>query len=114
MFRRLLSKIVTKHLSSSIKEEKAAPVTREIVPPLDKLTGLVLYKFDACPYCKVVMRVINHLDIDVEYRDTRKDSNWREDLFRRTNRTQVPCLFIDGDPMFESMDIVAWLQKEHQ
>ncbi len=114
LFRRLLSKIVTKHLSSSIDVENTSPVTREIVPPLEKLNGLVLYKFDSCPYCKVVMRVINHLNIDVEYRDTRMDRKWREDLLRRTNRTQVPCLFIDGEPMFESMDIVTWLKAEFQ
>ena len=113
--RRLLSKIVTKHTSSSIKEEIAPPVKEEeIAPPLETLTGLVLYKFDACPYCKVVQRVIKHLDIEVEYRDTRNNRAWREDLLRRTNRTQVPCLFIDGEPMFESMDIVAWLKKEYQ
>jgi glutaredoxin len=25
---------------------------------------------------------------------------------------QVPCLFIDGDPMYESDDIVAWMKRE--
>ena len=26
-------------------------------------------------------------------------------------KRQVPCLFIDGDPLYESLDIIDWLQK---
>ena len=72
---------------------------------------LVLYKFDACPYCFRVMRAIDKLGVQVEYRDTRADPRWRADLIQKTGMTQVPCLFIDGKPMFESADIVSWLQK---
>jgi len=79
--------------------------------PLQPLTGLVLYKIDACPYCKVVLRVVANLNLDITFRDTKEDSNWRRDLKRRTGRTQVPCLFIDGQPMFESKEIVSWLKR---
>lgn len=24
---------------------------------------------------------------------------------------QVPCLFIDGEPLYESMDIIKWLEE---
>ena len=71
---------------------------------------LVLYKFDSCPYCRRVQRVIVDLGLPVEQRDTRLDRAHREALYRQTGRTQVPCLFIDGQPMFESADIIAWLQ----
>ena len=27
---------------------------------------------------------------------------------------QVPCLFIDGIPMYESLDIIDWLEKHPQ
>ena len=73
---------------------------------------LVLYKFDSCPACRRVFRAIDDLDVAIEYRDTRTERQWRADLMKRTGRTQVPCLFIDGDPMFESRDIAAWL-REH-
>lgn len=28
-----------------------------------------------------------------------------------TGKNMVPCLYIDGKPMFESMDIMDWLDK---
>jgi glutathione S-transferase len=28
-----------------------------------------------------------------------------------TGRGTVPCLFVDGAPMFESAEIVAWLEQ---
>ena len=29
---------------------------------------------------------------------------------KQTGRNTVPCLYIDGKPMFESRDIAAWLE----
>ncbi|MBS4843870.1 MAG: glutathione S-transferase domain-containing protein, partial [Collinsella sp.] len=26
-------------------------------------------------------------------------------------KRQVPCLFIDGKPLYESSDIIAWVQE---
>ena len=72
---------------------------------------LALYKFDSCPYCKRVFRTIDQLDVNIEYRDTRSGPDWRKDLRDKTGRTQVPCLFIDGEPLFESSDISAYLSK---
>jgi len=71
---------------------------------------LVLYKFDACPYCLRVMRALKKLDVAVTLRDTMREPDARDALISATGRTQVPCLFIDGEPLFESADIVAWLE----
>ena len=78
------------------------------------MSKLVLYKFDACPYCVRVKRAIEQLQCSeqIEHRDTRLEPRWRGDLLARTGRTQVPCLFINGEPLFESLDIVAFL-KQH-
>jgi glutaredoxin len=74
---------------------------------------LVLYKFDRCPYCRRVMRHIDTLGVQVEYRDTRQSSTWQADLFEKTGRTTVPCLFVDGQPMYESREINDWLSSEY-
>ena len=29
-------------------------------------------------------------------------------------KEQIPCLFIDGQPLYESQDIVKWLRKNPQ
>ena len=71
---------------------------------------LALYKTDTCPYCVRVFAAIRRLGVDVEYRD-RGDRKWHADLVARTGRTQVPCLLIDETPMFESADIIRFLEK---
>jgi glutaredoxin 3 len=77
-----------------------------------KPVDLVLYKFDACPFCGNVMDVIDRLGVAVRYRDTRTEPGAREELTRIGGKPQVPCLFIDGRPMYESADIMRYLENE--
>ena len=93
----------------------AAPQPSEAAPATRPDHELVLYKYDACPYCRRVMQLIDKLGLEdtIEYRDTRRDPKWRSDLIEQTGRTQVPCLFIDGKAMFESGDINNWLQSNY-
>ena len=76
---------------------------------------LELYKFDSCPYCR---RVMNHIAsagrTDVAYRDIHESRENRERLIRDGGMEQVPCLFIDGKPLYESMDIIRWLDEHPQ
>lgn len=73
---------------------------------------LELYKFDSCPYCR---RVMNFIEIvgrtDIEYHDIHKNAADRERLIRDSGMEQVPCLFIDGTPLYESLDIIRWLEE---
>ena len=73
---------------------------------------LELYKYDTCPYCVMVMRTIEELGIDVEMHDIRKNADDLERLVRVGGKRQVPCLFVDGVPMYESMDIIIWLRQQ--
>ena len=71
---------------------------------------LVLYKKDSCPYCQRVMRWIDAEwagRAPIAYRVTEPAA--AEELVRVGGKRQVPCLFVDGTPMYESGDIVAYL-----
>ena len=72
---------------------------------------LELYYFDECPYCQLVLEAIERLKLtrQVAMKNTRREPGFREKLMKDTGRTTVPCLYIDGKPMFESRDIVRWL-----
>lgn len=71
---------------------------------------LELFKFDACPFCQRVQRRVRELGIEgIRLRDTQRDQGAAADLVARGGMQQVPCLFIDGEPMYESADIDAWL-----
>lgn len=72
---------------------------------------LKLYKRDTCPYCQLVMRVIKELDAPVTLCDITTDPANLEELLKVGGKQQVPCLFIDGKPLYESADIINWLRQ---
>lgn len=73
-----------------------------------------LYYYDSCPFCVRVLRTLQGLDIEVELCNILSDSRHRTKLQQATGRTTVPCLRIekgnDSQWMFESMDIIRFLQ----
>lgn len=82
------------------------------VPSPDVERTLVLYKYDSCGYCRLVLRVLERSpEVEVTYRDVLREQGARAELREKTGRTQVPCLFIDGVALFESSDIVTWLRQ---
>ena len=73
---------------------------------------LELYKKDTCPYCRKVMSFISSTGrTDIVYKDIIEDPEAAETLVRVGGKRQVPCLFIDGKPLYESMDIIKWLES---
>jgi glutaredoxin 2 len=73
---------------------------------------LELYKFDSCPYCVKVMRVVDALRVPVTMRDIMEDASAARRLVEVGGDDQVPCLFVDGKPMYESADIVDFLNEK--
>ena len=72
---------------------------------------LDLYMFETCPYCRKVMREIEAQGRkDITYHDIHKNEEDRQTLIRVGGKEQVPCLFINGQPMDESDEIVSWLK----
>ncbi|KAL3942112.1 MAG: hypothetical protein SGBAC_003649 [Bacillariaceae sp.] len=75
--------------------------------------NLILYEYDASPYCKRVREMINLLDLTVEYRPCpgARGGKFSQELLERTGRQTVPFL-IDpntGVEMFESSDQIEYL-----
>lgn len=76
---------------------------------------LELYKFDTCPYCVRVFKAIEKSGrTDIEMHDIMKSEADYKRLLAVGGIDQVPCLFIDGTPMYESLDIIDWLEKHPQ
>lgn len=75
-----------------------------------KTPTLDFYYFEECPYCQRVIRTIKKLNILVNWNNIHEDSKHMNFLVDATGRRTVPCLFIDGKPMHESLDIIEWLE----
>jgi len=67
------------------------------------------YKVD-CPHCQKVIRFMNRCGIAFPLFDTQREPALEEMLLCQTGMDQVPCLMINGRPLFESDDIITWLE----
>ncbi len=76
---------------------------------------LDLYMFPTCPFCRRVIGAIEEAGrTDIVLHDIHKSEEDRRTLVETGGKEQVPCLFIDGQPLYESMDIIAWLKAHPQ
>ena len=122
MFRRISGMPSVDTPSPAASVEQSTPATPVPSPPVERkneptdrnqdVPELILYGRSSCPYCVRVDRVIEEMGVEdkIIRRHTGYGTEWRADLRNRTGSTQVPCLFIDGTPMFESLDIIDWMR----
>ena len=71
---------------------------------------LTLYMTEWCPYCQKVLRFMEQNNITLPLKNTSTDPANRQELLKIGGKTQVPCLVIDGKALYESDDIIEWLE----
>ena len=73
---------------------------------------LEYYYKKTCPFCLKVTKFINKNDLKdkIEFKDIEEKEEYVNELVSVGGSKQVPCLFIDGKPMYESSDIIAYLK----
>lgn len=79
------------------------------------LEPLVIFNMEGSPYCRKVREALSELDLEYVARNMPKGSPKRQELIERGGKFQVPYL-VDpnsGKEMYESDDIVAYLQAEY-
>jgi glutaredoxin len=70
-----------------------------------------LYYYEQCPFCVRVLRKIHELELKkITYRNTLEEPEYHQQHVQKTGRSTVPCLYIDGEPLFESLEINTWLE----
>ena len=75
--------------------------------------SLELYYYPECPFCQRVLRAIDANGYEgIELKNIHADAEADATLVRVGGKHQVPCLFVDGVPMYESLDIIDWLARE--
>ena len=71
---------------------------------------LELFVMTGCPFCGKVLNFLKSTGrTDVQILNITADPAANERLLREGGMDQVPCLFIDGKPLYESGDIIEWL-----
>ncbi|NLY77722.1 MAG: NrdH-redoxin [Tissierellia bacterium] len=79
------------------------------------MRNLKLYYKEECPFCKKVIQYMKRKNIsNVEMMDIKADPKNQEDLIRLGGKDQVPMLLIDGEPLYESGDIIQWFKDNYE
>ena len=74
------------------------------------MKDLKFYYMEGCPYCNKVRNYMKENEISVEMVDIHADPKNAQDLISLGGNDQVPMLLIDGEPLYESDDIIEWFK----
>ncbi len=76
---------------------------------------LELFMSDHCPFCRLVKGEIEAQGrTDIEFCNIEQSDAHLNRLVTVGGKKQIPCLFVDGKPMYESQDIIKWLKANPQ
>ena len=102
--------------SSSFSKVTPQPQFMQIGTFKRPVEPIVMYEFDACPFCKKVREMCSFLDLDVLYRPCPSGGvTFRPEAVKLGGKSSFPYM-VDpntGTAMYESDDIIAYLAKEY-
>ena len=70
-----------------------------------------LFYKPSCRYCRKVTDYLEQSGKTIDMKEVKTDSD-RQKLIEIGGKSQVPCLVIDGKPLYESDAIIDWLKKQ--
>ena len=77
--------------------------------------SLILYQYQACPFCVKVRRAMKRQGLKIETRDVKRNDAARDELLVGGGDLKVPCLRIDESErgvhwMYESKNNIGYLE----
>lgn len=75
---------------------------------------LTLYFHLDCPFCIRVLNYLNKVNKAVELKNIKDQPHAKEELLSIGGKLQVPCLVIDGEALYESLDIIRWISENKE
>ncbi|MFA5260138.1 MAG: glutaredoxin [Candidatus Omnitrophota bacterium] len=75
------------------------------------MNELLLYYKSTCPSCQKVLHFIDEQGIELPLKNIDQNAEFRKELLAIGGKPQVPCLFINGQVLYESEMIVDWLKR---
>ncbi|NLM05836.1 MAG: hypothetical protein GX219_02795 [Tissierellia bacterium] len=74
-----------------------------------------LFVTKMCPFCKIVERHIKKNDLEEYFEIIDINEKANLDEYKKISTVdQVPCLVVDGKPMYESLDIIKWIKNTYK
>ncbi|MFO3715224.1 MULTISPECIES: glutaredoxin family protein [Anaerococcus] len=64
-----------------------------------------------CPYCQKVESFMEENNIEIEVVNIENDRDAMRELIEKGGKRQIPCLYHDGEYLYESDDIIEFLKE---
>jgi len=75
---------------------------------------VMLYYSPRCPYSKKVLSYLKQTGITIPMKNVNGDAAAKEELLKNGGYMIVPCLFVDGTPIYDSSKIIEWLSENQE
>ncbi|HPB67552.1 MAG TPA: glutaredoxin [Candidatus Omnitrophota bacterium] len=73
----------------------------------------LLYYKSTCPYCQKVLNFIDEQGIELPLKNIDQNAEYRKELLNIGGKSQVPCLFVNGQVLYDTDQIVDWLKQNY-
>ena len=80
----------------------------------ETMTDYKLYVGTVCRFCKKVEDFMNENNIDIPLVNINEDRSAMLELVEKGGKRQVPCLYHDGEYLYESDDIIKFLSENYK
>ncbi|MDD7767085.1 MULTISPECIES: glutaredoxin family protein [Anaerococcus] len=71
-----------------------------------------LFVGTACPHCRKVENFMEENNIEIQIVNINENRDAMKELIEKGGKRQVPCLFHDGEYMYESNDIIEFFKNK--
>ena len=78
-----------------------------------RILSIALYYSPRCPYSKKVLSYLRQQNLSIPLKDVTVDKQAKEELQKIGGYSVVPCLIINGEPIYDPSEIIDWL-SEHK
>lgn len=73
-----------------------------------------LFYTEVCPFCQGPKKFIKDNGLNVALINLSREKNYRKEVLELGGKMQVPMLAIGNKAMYESRDILAWLEENKE
>lgn len=90
-----------------------APVAPVSTIEQPQIQSIALYFSPKCPHSQRVLHYMRSQGISIPLKNVTQDKQAKEELRTIGGYMIVPCLIVDGKPLYQDNDIIQWL-AEHK
>jgi glutaredoxin 3 len=75
---------------------------------------MMLYYSPKCPYSRKVLAYLDNTGIKIPMKNVLAEAGASDELLAKGGHLIVPCLIVNGQPIYNATDIIDWLSAHQE